>query len=223
MGNETEIRLNLLVVIMISLGTNRSHGVTTMKHVLLSTGSKQKPIAREIMILLVAITLGAAVETNALAAGTIGGGGGGGGHGGGGGLAGSGGGGGGHPGGGFGGGHMGGGFGGEHAGGSPMGGLGGTHLGGLGGTESHGTRFGGDHDGDRRLGGDHDGHHRFGGDHDGRHRFGGDFIGTYGYFPGYDYYSYDNFGDYANDGACFQYRHVHTAAGWRWRQVWVCN
>jgi hypothetical protein len=38
-----------------------------MKHVLLSTGIKQKPIAREIMILLVAITFGAAVVTNARA------------------------------------------------------------------------------------------------------------------------------------------------------------
>jgi hypothetical protein len=126
---------------------------------------------------------------------------------------------------------MGGGFGGEHAGGSPVGGLGGptggiggARLGGLGGTESHGTRFGGDHDGDHHFGGDHDGRNRFGGDHDGRRRFGGDFIGgAFGYFPSYDDYGYDNFGDYANNGACFQYRHVHTAAGWRWRQVWVCN
>jgi hypothetical protein len=181
-----------------------------MKHILLSTGIKQKPIAREIMILLVAITLGTVLATNAMAAGPIGGGGGGG-HGGGGGF---GGGGGGHGGGGgFGSGRTGGGFGGEHAGGSPMGGLGGAHMGRLGGTESHGAR----------LGGDHDGHNRFGGDHDGRRRFGGDFFGTYGYFPSYDDYGYDNFGDYANDGACFQYRHVHTAAGWRWRQVWVCN
>ena len=29
--------------------------------------------------------------------------------------------------------------------------------------------------------------------------------------------------DYAGDNACFQYRHVHTTSGWRWRQVWVCN
>jgi hypothetical protein len=116
-----------------------------------------------------------------------------------------------------------------------MGGLGGAHLGGLGGIESRGTRFGGgsqdgdhhvggDHDGHNHFGGDHDGHNRFGGDHDGRRRFGGDFIrGAYGYFPSYDDYGYDNFGDYANNGACFQYRHIHTAAGWRWRQVWVCN
>ena len=118
-------------------------------------------------------------------------------------------------GGGSGGGRIGGGFGGEHAGGSPMGGLGGARVGGLGGTESRGTRFGG---------GSYDGHHHSDGDHDGRRRFGGDFIGgAYGYFPGYDDYGYDNFGDYANDGACLQYRHVHTAAGWRWRQVWVCN
>ncbi len=185
-----------------------------MKYVPLSTGIKQKPIARELMILLVAITLGTALGTNAFAAGPIGGGGGhggaggfgggGGGHGGGGGFGGGGGLGGGHPGGGFGGGHMGSGFGGQHAGGSPTGGIGGAHLGGLGGTELHGTRFGGDHDG--------------------RRRFGGDFIGgTYGYFPSYDDYGYDNFGDYANNDACFQYQHIHTATGWRWRQVWVCN
>jgi hypothetical protein len=69
-----------------------------MKHVLLSTGTKQRPIAREIVILLVAITLGAAGVTNALAAehgggggGGHGGGGGGGGHGGGGGFGGGGG------------------------------------------------------------------------------------------------------------------------------------
>ena len=77
-----------------------------------------------------------------------------------------------------------------------------------GGAEFHGRRFGGDFRGR---------HHRFG------RFFGG---GTYGYFPGYDDYgyfsSYDDDG-YANDGACFQYRHVHTAAGWRWRQVRVCN
>ena len=179
-----------------------------MKHILLSTGIKQKPIAREIMILLVAITLGTVLGTNAMAAGPIGGGGGGG-HGGGG---------------GFGGGRMGGGFGGEHAGGSPMGGLGAAHMGGLGGIESRGTRFGGgSYDGHARFGGDHDGHHHFDRDHDGHHRFGRAFFGTYGYFPSYDDYGYDNFGDYANDGACLQYRHVHTAAGWRWRQVWVCN
>jgi hypothetical protein len=29
--------------------------------------------------------------------------------------------------------------------------------------------------------------------------------------------------DYAGDGACFQYRNVHTPAGWQWRQVWICN
>jgi hypothetical protein len=103
-----------------------------------------------------------------------------------------------------------------------MGGLGGARPGGLGGTESHGTRFGGNHDGDHHFGGDRDGDHRFGGDRGGHRRFGGDFLGAYGYFPSYDDYG-DNFGDYVNDDACLQYRHVHTAAGWRWRQVWVCN
>src|SRR5580704_4893604 len=103
--------------------TRRSFGVTTMKHVLSSSGIKQKPIAREIMILLVAITLGTAVMTNAMAAGPISGGGGGGGHGGGGGFGGGGG-GGGHGGGGFGGGGGGGGHGGGQGSG---GGLGGGH------------------------------------------------------------------------------------------------
>jgi hypothetical protein len=105
-----------------------------------------------------------------------------------------------------------------------MGVVGGAHPGSLGGTDSHVTRFGGDRNGDHRFGGDRDGHNRFGGDRDGRRRFGGGFIGgTYGYFPSYDDYGYDNFGDYDNNGACFQYQHIHTAAGWRWRQVWVCN
>jgi hypothetical protein len=63
-----------------------------------------------------------------------------------------------------------------------------------------------------------------GGFHEGHHRFGGFFRGgTYGYFPSYDDYGYADFGDYTDDGACLQYRHVHTSAGWRWRQVWVCN
>jgi hypothetical protein len=157
-----------------------------MKHVLLSTGIRQKSIARRTKIFLAVITLGMAAGTNAMAAG----------HGGGGGF------GGGHMGGGFGGGHMGGGFGGGHIGGGSLGGFGGAHMGSLGGGQFHGPRLGGGFD---------DGHHRF------RGAFRG---GTFGYFPGYDDYGY---GDYADDGACFQYRHVHTAAGWRWRQVWVCN
>jgi hypothetical protein len=85
-------------------------------------------------------------------------------------------------------------------------------LGSLGGTPFHGPRLGGGFD---------EGHHRFG---EGHHRFRGAFPGgAFGYFPSYDDYGYADSGDYTIDGACFQYRHVHTAAGWRWRQVWVCN
>jgi hypothetical protein len=63
-----------------------------------------------------------------------------------------------------------------------------------------------------------------GGFEDGHHRFRGAFRGGgFGYFPSYDDYGYADSGDYADDGACFQYRHIHTAAGWRWHQVWVCN
>jgi hypothetical protein len=74
-------------------------------------------------------------------------------------------------------------------------------VGSLGGAQFHGPRSGG---------GFHHGHHHFRG-------------GTYGYFPSYDDYGYADSSDYADDGACFQYRHVHTTAGWRWRQVRVCN
>jgi hypothetical protein len=96
---------------------------------------------------------------------------------------------------------MGGGFGvgGGRVGGSPAAGLAGARVGGVGDARLNGSRSGGDF---------HDGHHRFSGFFRG---------GTYGYFPGYDDYGY------ADDGACFQYRHVHTTAGWRWRQIWVCN
>ena len=156
----------------------------------------QKSIARRTMMLLAVITLGMAAGTNAMAAGR--GGGGGGGFGGGGHM------GGGSPG-GFGGAHVGGlggaGLGGGRMGGGSPGGLAGARMGNLGGGQFHGSRPGG-----------------FG---DGHHRFGGAFRGgTFGYFPGYDDYGY---GDYTDDGACFQYRHIHTAAGWRWRQIWVCN
>jgi len=59
------------------------------------------------------------------------------------------------------------------------------------------------------------------GDHDRDHHFRERFVVV----PGYDdYYDYDyGVSDYAGDSACFQYRHVHTTAGWQWRQVWVCN
>jgi hypothetical protein len=186
--------LNLIASNMICMGP-QIYGVTTMKHVLLSTGIGQKSTASRTMILLTVITLGMAAGTNAMAAG----------HGGGGGF------GGGHMGGGFGGGHIGGGF-----GGGSLGGFGGAHVGNpssagfgggigggrMGGSQFHGPRMGGGFDG---------GHHRF------RGVFRG---GTFGYFPSYDDFGYD---DYADNGACFQHRHIHTAAGWRWRQVWVCN
>jgi hypothetical protein len=56
--------------------------------------------------------------------------------------------------------------------------------------------------------------------HDRDHHFRDRFVGFPGYY--YDDYGY-GLGDYAGDSACFQYRHVHTTAGWQWRQVWVCN
>ena len=177
---------------------------------------KQKSVARKSMILLAAVTLSAAVATGALAAG----------HGGGGGIgAGSSGGrvGGGFGGGGLAGGHasagfvgagssggrVGGGFGGvagNHLGGNHLGGHADAYLGNSGGSDFHGPRMGG---------GVRDG------DHDRDHHFRERFVVV----PGYDdYYDYDyGVGDYAGDSACFQYRHVHTTAGWQWRQVWVCN
>jgi hypothetical protein len=80
-------------------------------------------------------------------------------------------------------------------------------MGSVGGSTSHGTRF-------------DDGHHRFSGRFRDRDRF---FGGTYGYYPydDYGYSPYDDYG-YADNGACWQYQHVHTKAGWRWRQVWAC-
>jgi hypothetical protein len=151
-------------------------------------------------ILLAAITLGAALATDALAARHVGGGGG---HGGGGRF------GGGHISGGFGGGHIGSGFAGGRMAGDHPGGHAGAFLGTPGGGDFHGAR----------MGGFHDGNHGF------REHFG---AGLYGYVPGYGDYGYDDngndgLGDYAGDTACFQYRHVHTTVGWQWRQVWVCN
>jgi hypothetical protein len=166
---------------------------------------KRKSFARKTMILLAAIMLGATVATDALAAGHVGGGGG---HIGGGGF------GGGHIGGGFGSGRVGGGFGSGFAGRSldseRMGGHAGAFAGYPSATDFHSTRMGGSfHDGDHRL----------------RERFA---AGLYGYVPGYDDfgysdYEYDGLGDYAGDTACFEYQQVYTTAGWRWRQVWVCN
>jgi hypothetical protein len=161
---------------------------------------KPKAIARNTPILLAAITLGAALATDALAARHVGGGGG---HGGGGRF------GGGHISGGFGGGHIGSGFAGGRMAGDHPGGHAGAFLGTPGGGDFHGAR----------MGGFHDGNHGF------REHFG---AGLYGYVPGYGDYGYDDngndgLGDYAGDTACFQYRHVHTTVGWQWRQVWVCN
>jgi hypothetical protein len=59
-------------------------------------------------------------------------------------------------------------------------------------------------------------------DHERDHHFHESFVVV----PLYDDYNDDydyGLGDYAGDGACFQYRHVHITAGWQWRQVWVCN
>jgi hypothetical protein len=56
-------------------------------------------------------------------------------------------------------------------------------------------------------------------DHD-RGRDHGRFRGpgfAFGYYPGYDYNTYDY-----NDG-CYQLREVPTRYGWRWRRVWVCD
>jgi hypothetical protein len=89
--------------------------------------------------------------------------------------------------------------------GGQIGGFAGARTGSLDGGHVHAPRLGG---------GFEDGHHRF------REGFRG---GAFGYLPGYGDYGYSDFGDYADDGACFQYQHIHTAAGWRWRQVWVCN
>jgi hypothetical protein len=159
---------------------------------------KQKSIARNTMIVLAAVTLGTVVATDALAAG----------HGGGGGI------GGGHIGGGLGGTHVGGGFdgaglaGGHIGGGFVSGPMGGDHPAGH--RETHlGSRGVGDSDGLRMGGSLHDT------DHDRDHH------GRIVVVPGYG--DYDDEYDYAGNSACFQYRNVHTTAGWRWRQVWVCN
>jgi hypothetical protein len=166
------------------------------------------------MILLTAITLGTTVATDALAAGHGGGGAGGGG---------------------FGGGHIGGGVGGAHAAGGFGGdGFAGGHIGaGSAGGRMIGGRMGGDHPGGHgevflgnrggsdfygtRMGGDL--HYRDH-DHDRHHHFSERFVGVPGYY--YEDYGY-GLDDYAGDNGCFQYRHVYTASGWQWRQVWVCN
>jgi hypothetical protein len=156
---------------------------------------KRKSFAYKTMILLAAITLGAMVVTDALAAGHVGGGGSGGGR----------------IGGGFGSGHVGGGFGGGRTAGQRMGGHAGTFLGYPDGADFHGTRMGG--------GSFHDGNHRF------REHFGAGLYGyvpDYGDY-GYSDYGYDGLGEFAGDNACFRYRPVYTTAGWQWRQVWVCN
>jgi hypothetical protein len=185
---------------------------------------KQKSVARKSMILLAAITLGTAVAKGALAAGHgggagIGGGSSGGSSGGrvgggfgGGGLAG------GHASAGFGGGgfptgHPGSGFVGGRMGGDHLGGHGDAYLGNRGESDFHGPRMGGGEFHGPRVGG---------GVHDRDHHFRERFVVVPGYDDYYDNYDY-GLGDYAGDSACFQYRHVHTTAGWQWRQVWVCN
>jgi hypothetical protein len=97
--------------------------------------------------------------------------------------------------------------------GDHLGGHGEAFLGNHGANDFHGPRMGGGlydraHDRDR----DHD--------HDRDHHFRERFVGFPGYY--YDDYGY-GLDDYAGDSACFQYRHVHTPAGWQWRQVWICN
>jgi hypothetical protein len=94
---------------------------------------------------------------------------------------------------------------------SPLGELAGPHVGSLANAQFHGPRLGG---------GFHEGHHRFSGFFRGG-TYG--YLPSYGYFPSYDDYGYPDSGDYGDDDACLQYRHVHITAGWRWRQVWVCN
>jgi hypothetical protein len=113
--------------------------------------------------------------------------------------------GGGHMGGGFGGGHMGGGFGGARLGGGfggthLGGGFGGAHLGGgLGGPHFAGS-FGGAHLGRQAFGNaivgpnfgsarGHFDHDRGFGRHFDHHRR---FVGGFGYWPGWDYSTYDN-------------------------------
>jgi hypothetical protein len=153
---------------------------------------------RNAMILFAAITIGTVVATDALAAGRGGGGGFGGGHIG---AASSGG----HIGAAFGGGPFGGGFVNGRTAGDHLGGHRGVFLGNPGGSSFHGTRM---------SDGFHDGNHRF------RERFS---AGLYSYFPDYSDYGYDGLGYYTGDTACFQYQHVYTTAGWRWRHVWACN
>jgi hypothetical protein len=165
---------------------------------------KRKSIAVKSMILLAAITLSTAVATDdALAAG----------HGGGapgasGGVGGS------HTGAGLSGGPIGRGFGGS--------GFAGGHLG----AGRVDGRMAGDHSGGRGeafLGDRGWGYPEStlrGGLHDRHHHFHERFVGVPGYY--YDDYGY-GLDDYADNNACFQYRHVYTTSGWQWRQVWICN
>jgi hypothetical protein len=102
--------------------------------------------------------------------------------------------------GGGGGGHFGGGMGGHFAGG--MGG--GTHMGG-------GMHMGG-------------GPHFGGGFH--HHRFGGIGLGFYGPYYDGDYYPYDGYPSYVDEGdsGCYLVRRrVHTRYGWRLRRVQICQ
>jgi hypothetical protein len=99
------------------------------------------------------------------------------------------------------GGHFGGGMGGHFAGG--MGG--GMHMGG-------GPHFGGGFHG--------------GGFHGFHHRFGGIGLGFYGPYYDGDYYSYDGYPSYVDQGDSDCYlvrRRVYTRHGWRLRRVQVCE
>jgi hypothetical protein len=112
-----------------------------------------------------------------------------------------------------------------HGGGAPgaSGGVGGSHTGaGLSGGPIGrgfgGSGFAGGHLGAGRV----DGRMSTlrGGLHDRHHHFHERFVGVPGYY--YDDYGY-GLDDYADNNACFQYRHVYTTSGWQWRQVWICN
>jgi hypothetical protein len=51
------------------------------------------------------------------------------------------------------------------------------------------------------------------GDHD-RGHFRGDRNFSFGVYPGYDTYAYDD--------DCYQWRQVRSRYGWHWARVWVC-
>jgi hypothetical protein len=74
--------------------------------------------------------------------------------------------------------------------------------------------------GDARMGRMEHDHDRDRGDHDrdrDRDRFRPGF--AFGFYPGYDYYTYDN----GYDDSCYQWQQVPTRRGWRWARIWVCD